>query len=234
MITSPLGKLYKNAESHNAKNICRALSAGNPYQRLLDIGCWDGVNTRLWAKAARAKEIYGLDAVSSAVTIAKKHGISATHCLVDSQLWPYKNGFIDCIVSNQVIEHLTDIDHFFSQASRVLAPSGQLVISTPNLASWHNQVSLLFGWAPFDLANSSSKAWGLGNPLSLHLGEYDLRGSTWTHKCVYTPKWLFDWGKYYHFSPVSLFGAGYYPLPSFFGNLDPTHAAFSVIVMKKI
>jgi 2-polyprenyl-3-methyl-5-hydroxy-6-metoxy-1,4-benzoquinol methylase len=45
---------------------------------------------------------------------------------------------VDVVTANQVIEHLADTDQFVSELRRVLRPSGTLVVSTNNLASWHN------------------------------------------------------------------------------------------------
>lgn len=38
--------------------------------------------------------------------------------------WPYGDGSFDSVVSNQVLEHLVDLDHFFRETPPVLRPGG--------------------------------------------------------------------------------------------------------------
>ncbi len=101
------------------------------------------------------------------------------------------------------------------------------------MSSWHNIFSLLLGYTPFDLTNSSSKVKGIGNPFAVHKGETDERGSSWTHKCIYTKKWLIDWQKIYNLKTIKTYGAGYYPLPSWVGQYLQKHSAFITIVAQK-
>jgi hypothetical protein len=107
------------------------------------------------------------------------------------------------------------------------------VTSTNNLSSWHNIASLLLGWAPFDLSNSSHRALGIGNPFAIHKGEAAANGASWCHKCVYTSRWLEDWFGLYGFSHVRTYGAGYYPLPAATGMLLKRHCAFITLMSRK-
>jgi len=51
----------------------------------------------------------------------------------------------DAIVASEIIEHVLDLDRFFSEISRVLKPNGQLLITTPNMSRTFNIVSILTG-----------------------------------------------------------------------------------------
>ena len=229
-----LKKLYKQAEKENSKNIIHSLKETGPHLNFLDVGCWDGENTLLWARAAKAAHVYGIETVPAAAKLALKRKIK-TFCLqADKDKWPIKDHSLNCVVSNQVIEHLTNSDHFFSESSRVLAKGGYLITSTNNLSSWHNLLAILLGWAPFDLTNASSKITGIGNPLAVHSAEGHPYGPAWTHKCIYTIKWLSDWAGLYGFKLKNTLGAGYYPLPAFFGRVDPNHSAFITLSMQSI
>ena len=234
MLKSIYHSLYKSAEKLNTRNICTALSTTGPHPRLLDVGCNDGVNTQVWAQAATATTVYGIEPVKSVIPQAKKNHIRVLSIAADQGTWPLDNNSIDCIVSNQVIEHLSHVDHFISECHRVLVSGGTVVTSTPNLASWHNIAALTLGWAPFDLANSSQKSWGIGNPLSAHTSESDPRGGTWTHKCVYTSRWLAQWFELYGFKHLHTYGSGYYPFPAELGQIDVNHGAFMTLVGRKI
>jgi 2-polyprenyl-3-methyl-5-hydroxy-6-metoxy-1,4-benzoquinol methylase len=59
-----------------------------------------------------------------------------------------------------MIEHLRDTDGFMIELQRVLKPGGIAVISTNNLASWHNIVALMLGAQPFPADVSSNFAIG--------------------------------------------------------------------------
>lgn len=233
MLKKYLHNLYVNAEAQNTLNVLEAISNTGPHNTILDVGCWDGITTIEWKKAAKAKKVLGIEVVETAAKKARDKGIE-THALkADHDKWPYKDSSIDCIVSNQVIEHLTNLDHYFSEATRVLKPKGFIITSTNNLSSLHNIFSLFFGWTPFDLTNSSFKRFGLGNPLAIHNKDELERGSSWTHKCIYTAKWLKEWQEVYDLTYVDHLGAGFYPFSAKIGKYIKIYSAFITIVMQK-
>lgn len=233
MFKKYLTNLYKSAEIQKEKVLKQVLNALPKNGLLLDVGCWDGEKTLWWGKALKSKKIIGLDSVKSACKIAQSKGIEAYHTDLDKEKWPIKDNFVDCLVSNLVIEHLSNVDHYISESYRVLKKGGYAVVSTNNLSSWHNIFSLFFGWAPFDLTNSSPKVWSIGNPLVVHGNEKSVYGPTFLHKCVYTIRWLKEWYGLYNFKLEDVKGAGYYPLPNFIGNIDKTHASLIILVFKK-
>jgi len=153
-----LAGMYENARRLNDSYVSRSIEKHGPRAVLLDVGCWDGVLTADYAKAAKAQKILGIEVVKEASDKAVQRGIECHALRADVDPWPFQNESIDCVVSNQVVEHLSDLDHYFSEASRVLKKGGILVTSTNNLASWHNIGALFWGWAPFDLTNSSRKS----------------------------------------------------------------------------
>lgn len=55
-----LQKMYVDAEEMNTLNVKEALSSTGPHTNLLDVGCWDGLNTRLWIGAANVKHPFDL------------------------------------------------------------------------------------------------------------------------------------------------------------------------------
>ena len=224
--------LYKNTERKGEKAIETALAKCKKGGVILDLGCWNGEKTLQWANTLKAKKVIGIEKVSEAADKAKKLGIEVYKADLNRR-WPIKSNSIDCVVSNIVIEHMTNVDNFISESYRVLKGGRHSVVSTNNLASWHNIGSLLFGWAPFDLTNSSTKIWGMGNPLAFYKGEPPKLDSTYSHKCIYTAKWLKVWYGLYNFKLVKAYGSGYYPLPSFFGKIDKTHAALITLLFKK-
>lgn len=228
-INKLLQHVYVQAEQLNNQNIIQALRKTGPHSTLLDVGCWDGENTKIWARAAGAKNVFGIEPVKK----RWKNKFKVFSIKADTNKWPLKDNSVDCVVSDQVVEHLCDLDCFFAQAHRVLKPGGYIITSTNNLSSFHNIFALLMGWAPFDLTNSSSLKWGIGNPLATHRGESDKRGRTWTHKTVYTAHWLMEWQRAYGFIPLEVYGAGLYPLPAILGRYVKKYSAFITTVCQK-
>lgn len=227
-----LTKMYERARLSSDDFVIQAVKENGPFESILDIGCWDGELTMKYAEACNTRNIYGVEIVESKCREAEKKGVKCFSLRADEDRWPMDDNSIDCVISNQVVEHLTDLDYFFGEAQRVLKKNGILITSTNNLASWHNVFSLFLGWAPFDLTNSSRMTIGIGNPLANHRGE-KCRESSWTHRCIYTPKWLFEWQNLYNLKRVKLFGSGFYPFPAKLGNVFKNHAAFIILVTKK-
>jgi len=233
MFNKYLGDLYKKTAYFSRDNIIALLKLSKKGGTLLDIGCWDGITTSKWARAVSASEAHGIELVSQAVKKARKRGIKVAEFDIDAEKWPYPNNHFDYIVSNLVIEHLKNVDHFISESYRILKRGGITVVSTNNLASWHNIFCLLIGWTPFDLTNTTTKRWSIGNPLAIHKQEDLKYGSTFTHKCVYTNRWLKEWYELYGFKYVKTMGAGYYPLPPFLGKIDKLHSALITLSFVK-
>ena len=215
------------------RNIQKALQEISPKATLLDVGCMDGEYTEGWTQAVKAKHVMGIEVVPELVKSAKRRGIEVLRHDLNKDIWKIKDKSVDCVLSNLVIEHLSNVDLFIGESYRVLKKGGYTIVSTNNLSSWHNILSLVLGWTPFDLVNSSNRAWGIGNPYTLHYQEQLIYESSFTHKSVYTIRWLKEWYELYGFKLVSVKGAGYYPLPAFFGNIDKIHCAFMTLTFQK-
>lgn len=227
-----LAKMYDRARNQNDRILIESIKKMGPFDTMLDVGCWDGELTMQYAAAGSVKKVFGMEIVKEMSDKTEQKGIKCATLIADQDVWPFEDASLDCVVSNQVIEHLSNVDHFIAEASRVLKKGGVLITSTNNLASWHNIFALLFGWTPFDLSNSSTIGLGIGNPLSVHHGE-NCELSSWTHKCIYTPRWLFEWQNLYGLRKMLHIGAGFYPFPAFWGNIFKNHAAFMIIITKK-
>jgi hypothetical protein len=117
-----------------------------------------------------------------------------------------------------VVEHLRDTDLLVSEVFRILRPRGYAVVSTENLASWHNIASLLFGWQPFSLTNVSHQSGGIGNPLALHRGEA-FEWKSWEHLRVFAYRGLAELFAAHGFIVESIAGAGYFHFPPESGGL---------------
>jgi SAM-dependent methyltransferase len=117
-------------------------------QRFLDIGCGAGVATRYIADTIGASHAFGVDLADPAA--ARGRGVEACEADLEADHLPFDDRSIDAIHCGEVLEHLVDTDHLMDEIRRLLAPrSGVCVLTTPNLAAWHNRAALLFGFQPF-------------------------------------------------------------------------------------
>lgn len=221
--------MFNSAYLSNEKHIL-SLFEQNRSANLLDLGCNDGSWSLKVGRKIKTKNIYGVDDAKKQLEKAKSKGIKTAYGDLNLPL-PYENLFFDIIHSNQTIEHLIVTRNFVDEIYRLLKPKGYAVISTENLASWHNIFSLFFGWQPFSLAVISGFKIGIGNPLSIHKRENVY--SSMEHIRIFSYEAFIEIFKERGFTIERVLGAGYYPLPNFFARLDPKHSAFLTIKIRK-
>jgi 2-polyprenyl-3-methyl-5-hydroxy-6-metoxy-1,4-benzoquinol methylase len=101
-------------------------------KRVLDAGCGAGYGSAELADVAES--VTGIDIAPEAVQYARAH--YTLHNLAFEQAsctqLPFADGAFDLVVAFEVIEHLEKWRDFLQEARRVLAPAGQLIVSTPN------------------------------------------------------------------------------------------------------
>lgn len=228
-------KLFENAYSLNQKNIILLSNKYGKNGKWIDLGCDDGSWTKRITSNKKV-DWYGVEVVEKRARLAIKNGIKAKSASLEKTL-PYDNNTFDLVHSNQVIEHLFDLDIFISEIRRVLKPGGVLVISTENPASWHNIFALLMGWQMFSATNISNKKL-VGNPFALHRGTAigdtgEGRTSAWEHNKLLTPRALGELLELHGLKVLARKGAGYHPLSAKLGNIDVNHSHFYVIAARK-
>jgi methionine biosynthesis protein MetW len=136
----------ENPDSRRVSLIVRALQELGPVRRALDVGCGDGSLAAVFARYC--KEVTGIEISMDACAIAHSHGIDVAQADVENYAFPFRSESFDVVVAGEVIEHMTDPDHFLREITRVLKPNGHCILTTPNLASWYNRFLLLFGYQP--------------------------------------------------------------------------------------
>lgn len=101
--------------------------------RVIDLGCGSGYGAARIAKVART--LVGVDVSSDAVTFAnaryKSPNLSFERIEPDAPL-PFEDREFDVALSFQVIEHVSDDEHYLKEAFRVLKPGGVLLLITPD------------------------------------------------------------------------------------------------------
>lgn len=106
-------------------------------KRTLDYGCGEGYGTAILAK--NASSVVGVDVDPEAIKHSKDSYAdfsNATFQMLESSLLPFPDGHFDFITCFEVIEHVINQEEILSELSRVLSPTGTLLISTPNKAEY--------------------------------------------------------------------------------------------------
>jgi ubiquinone/menaquinone biosynthesis C-methylase UbiE len=102
-----------------------------PGDQALDLGSGQGTFTA--ELAARAQSVIGAEVAEAALRRAR-----ARHPELDFRLvpfagkLPFADGAFDVVWSSEVIEHVADTARWLSEARRVLAPGGRLLLTTPD------------------------------------------------------------------------------------------------------
>lgn len=122
------GKKYEKASAHQkewgAKLISELSLKGN--ERVLDLGCGDGVNTALIAEFLPHGEVVGIDASKGMIQTAKfKEKANLRFIHMDINEIEFDNEF-DIIYSNATLHWVKDHNHLFKKVSKALRNGGLL------------------------------------------------------------------------------------------------------------
>jgi SAM-dependent methyltransferase len=227
-----LTRVFEASEEENKRVILDTVAGGAARARLLDLGCYDGAFTTRLAQAARAEHVAGVEWLPEHAQRAEARGIDVVRADLNQRL-PFADASFDLVHANQVIEHLRGTDDFLREVGRVCAPGGRIVLSTNNLASWHNVASLALGYQP--LPSHVSDELHVGNPLDprRHTRHAD---AGQTHLRVFTTKALSELAEAHGLTVERTLMSGYYPLAPRAARhavrLDPRHAAFTILVLR--
>jgi SAM-dependent methyltransferase len=107
-----------------------------PGGRVVDVGCGSGLALQALGELGWRAE--GVDFDPAAIASARAAGLRAEEGTLASQHYP--DGSFDAVTMAHVIEHVRDPIGLLSEARRVLAPSGTLVVLTPNHRSLGHHV----------------------------------------------------------------------------------------------
>jgi len=188
------------------RDILLSLLEENPRASLLDLGCSIGDLTLEMAKRVGTSEVFGVDKISYANSYILVHEADLNEGI------PFGDNQFDVVVASQLIEHLQRPKVLISETYRVLKPGGYALISTPNLASWHNLVFLFFGLQPPGLSTNHDYIFLLTTKGLLSLLE--------------------------KFKIEQVIGVGFYPLPyllsKYICKVDKRHSVDIVVKVRKV
>ncbi len=182
---------------------------------ILVIGSGDGSFEKLLKKANAGISITSIDINE---TYSEKVSQVSDRVIIDDFLTHDFGRTFDRLVSGDVIEHILDTDLFLKKAHSLLADNGYFYLQTPNLASWHGRLSLLFGYTPEAMEVSMSKNyfgkfWIFRHENAIH------------HVRIFTYKALREMCTYYGFEVIQAVGvdhripALFKPFPQIAGSV---------------
>jgi methionine biosynthesis protein MetW len=136
-------------DGHNSDPCeCAGMIAGllPENKRVLDVGCGTGSMSKLLADL-RGVQLVGIEPDLARAEKARERGLEVRHGLLDESAL-HDLGLFDVVVFADVLEHLSDPWSVLNFAQRMLAPSGMVIASVPNIAHWSVRWELL--WGRFD------------------------------------------------------------------------------------
>ena len=169
----------------------------------LDVGCGDGSFASAVQRELQCKS-YGIDISQDAADSAQKNGVKAFQLDIDSEDFPFESLYFDCVFCGEIIEHLYYPDHLLREVHRVLRPGGILLLTTPNMASWFNRISILLGFQPIFSDVGLERNFG-------HLWEMEPMG----HLRLFTYRSIMGLIDFHGFTVIATRGIGMNPLIGF-------------------
>jgi SAM-dependent methyltransferase len=228
-----LSRVFHASEEANRRAILNSLPARSGAS-LLDLGTHRGEFTSRIAGHVGAERVAGVELIERHAAVASSRGIDVAVADLDDGI-PFPSESFDIVHANQVLEHVRRTDVLLREVRRVLKPTGLACISTNNLSSWHNVVSLGLGMQPMPMHVSDEII--VGNPLNPEhrWGHRDLGR---THLRLFTARALAELGTYHGLAMEQIRTVGYYPLPPVLARaatrIDPLHGAFLVGLFRPI
>jgi SAM-dependent methyltransferase len=149
-----IGQLFLRLHRFELHRVDAAFVLLGPGQRLVDIGCGDGMLLSLARQ--RFPAVYGLDLASVVVHRARATCLSQLGYLQGVTLlqadanrrFPFGDGTVDAVAAVAVLEHIFDPYHLVTEVNRILRPGGQFVVEVPNIAWLPRRWELLLGRLP--------------------------------------------------------------------------------------
>lgn len=133
---------------HKRAVVARHLSALPSRDRVVDVGCRDGINAAFFKASCGVARMHGVDIADAPLVQARARGIETARWISGETPFPAEDGTFDAVVAMDVIEHLYDTEEFVRELARVTRAGGTLLITTPNLAWWRSRLRLLLGKTP--------------------------------------------------------------------------------------
>ena len=100
---------------------------------ILDMACGTGYGTYYLSNQINIKKATGLDISEFSIKRAKHlYSQFADYSIGDATRTHFNDNMFNSIVSMETVEHIENLDDYFSEVVRLLHPNGNLICSVPN------------------------------------------------------------------------------------------------------
>lgn len=192
-----------------------SLLEGEEDAKLLDLGSGEGHFTKRIAEKIGTSHFQGIELNGKVKDTGALPGDL-------NERFPMGDKIFDVVIASHIIEHLWNTDGFVKEIHRVLKPTGYAIISTPNLAAWHNILYLIFGKQPETSAVSDEIYSWVESP---------------GHRRIFTATELIKFLRFHSFTIETLIGSTYHPLPGGLARImcqvDWRHASIITVKVRK-
>src|SRR3989304_9764003 len=103
--------------------------------RILDIGCADGMFSKVILDKSKAKELIGIDVLKTSIAWANKHwakGGKMKFMVKDAHKLDFASGSFDAVVALEVLEHVHKPLEVLKEVKRVLKKGGYGIFLVPS------------------------------------------------------------------------------------------------------
>lgn len=138
---------------HYVELVIRYAPSGS---RILDLGCGNGISSRLLNQADF--DVVGTDISALFLEEAQEwENPKLRYKVCDVLELPFENNSFDVICSNELIEHLPDVETALTGMIRVVRKGGKVVLSGPNLCS---PITPFLDWIRMMFGKPGRPVWG--------------------------------------------------------------------------
>lgn len=143
----------ENYLKHYVELVCRYAPSG---AKILDLGCGNGISSQLLSQAGY--DVVGTDISSLFLQEARNwENPTLRYQVCDVLELPFDDNSYDVICSNELIEHLPDVETALNEMVRVVQNGGKVVLSGPNLCS---PITPFLDWVRLIFGKPGRPVWG--------------------------------------------------------------------------
>lgn len=147
----------RSRTSYSLADLRRALDTvpRDTTSRFLDVGCGYGGLSRLAGDYIGAEAVHGVDIDERVVDEATLKGVDVVLQDAGAGRLPYDDASFDGVMTLGMMDYLVSFDGMVRELNRLLRDRAWVLVTLPNLGSWHNRFSLLMGYQPRDVEIST-------------------------------------------------------------------------------
>ncbi|MEM9038647.1 MAG: class I SAM-dependent methyltransferase [Actinomycetota bacterium] len=131
----PTDRAEQTHSRHYASSISADLPAG---AIVLDLGCGTGRSRKVFRQAAPHTKWIGVD-IPDSPEAASSGNVVRNSVHFDGIQLPFSSESIDCVYSNQVLEHVRHPEVLLAEVERILKPGAPFIGSTSHLEPYHSR-----------------------------------------------------------------------------------------------